>query len=229
MKFNRLLLYILTLGIGMSTISCQKQDHAYKEFIADGERIYIGKVLDLVAQSGNGRVKLSWNVFDSRVKKIKIKYNDNLDSVMMDVVKTDQVDYMETIISNLEERTYTFKVYALDGAGNQSVAQNVDGQSFGDNYRSTLNNRIITSKTISGKDATINWVSVPNDSNISETEIEYFDADNGSIKTVILPKAQTSILLTNIDTTKNIRYKTKYFPKSDAIDYFYTDYSSYNL
>lgn|SRR5690606_1977245 len=227
MKFRRLTLYMLTIGIGFFSAGCQKQDHAYRDFIADGERIYIGKVTDLEAKAGNGRVKLSWTVFDSRVKTIKIKFNDDLDSVMLNLNKTDQIDYMETIISDLDERTYTFKVYALDGKGNQSVVKAIDGQSFGANYQSTLNNRIITGRTISGVNTTINWVSVNTDSNIEETEIEYYDLNDGSLKTEVMPKSSTSVTLTNIDTSKGIRYRTKYYPMPNAIDYFFSDYSSY--
>lgn len=219
----------MTAGMVLFTSSCQKQDHAYKEFIKDGERIYIGKVLDLAAQAGNGRVQLSWGVFDSRVKKVKIKYNDDQDSVLMDVAKTESVDYLQTIISNLDERTYTFKVYAMDGLGNQSVAQSIDCKSFGESYRKTLNNRIIGSKTVAGKNVTLNWVSVTTDSNISETEIEYYDLDSGLAKTVVLAKSSSSIVLPNINTTKGIRYKTKYYPTSSAIDYFYTDYSLFTF
>lgn len=229
MKFRRLALYMLTIGLGFFAIGCQKQDHAYHQYIADGERIYIGKVTDLESQAGNGRVKLSWNVFDSRVKAIKIKFNDDLDSVMLDLNKTDQIDYMETIITNLDERTYTFKVYALDGKGNQSVVKAIDGQSFGANYQSTLNNRIITGRTISGVNVTINWVSIGTDSNIEETEIEYYDLSNGSLKTVVMPKTATSVTLTNIDRSKSVRYRTKYYPMPNAIDYFFSNYSSYNF
>jgi hypothetical protein len=219
----------MTISTVLSIMSCQKQDHAYKDFIADGERIYLGKVTELVGYSGNGRVKLSWNVFDSRIKKIKIKYNDDLDSVLLDVVKTDQIDAMETLITGLEERTYTFKVFALDGIGNQSVVQQVDCQSFGDNYRSTLNNRIISERTISGTNVTVNWVALSNDSNVEETEIEYVDVSNGEQKTVVMPKASRSIVLPNVDRTKAIRYRTKYYPTANAIDHFYTEYTSYTL
>ncbi len=229
MKIKYAILNIMVAGMVLLAASCQKQDHAYKEFIKDGERIYIGKVIDLTAQAGAGRVQLSWGIFDARVKKVKIKYNDNQDSVILDVVKTESIDYVQTIITNLEERTYTFQVYAMDGVGNQSIAGTIDCKSFGESYRKTLNNRIIGSKIISGKNVTLNWVSVTTDSNIAETEIEYYDLDSGLANTVVLAKSSTSIVLPNINTTKGIRYKTKYYPTTNAIDYFFTDYSTYTF
>lgn len=229
MKLNILLYRILTIAIVFCITSCQKQDHAYKDFIADGERIYIGKVNDLVGQSGNGRVKLSWNVFDSRTKKIKIIYNDNLDSVLLDVVKTTQVDNMEILLSGLEERTYTFKVFAIDDQGNQSVAQQIDCQSFGENYRSTLNNRLISGTTVSGPNVTITWVALSNDSPVEDTEIYYFEQDSANQGMVVLPKTARSIVLPNVDKSKGIQFRTRYYPTATAIDYFYTEYSNYNF
>ena len=231
MKIKNLLLNILISGIAINLSSCQKQDHAYIDFIKDGERVYIGKVTDLVAQSGVGKVKLNFGVYDSRVSKIKIKYNDDLDSILMDVTKTEAIDYIDKVVKNLDERTYTFKVYAIDKNGNSSIAQTVDGQSFGDSHLLTLTNRFISSKIVSGTTVTLNWVAINTNARRGavETEIEYTDSNTGALKTDILPVDSQRIVLTTVNTTKPIRYRTKYLPSADAFEYMYTNYASYSF
>lgn len=227
MKIKNILINaILLLSIG-NLVSCQKQDHAYEHFVKDGERIYIGKVIDVVGMPGEGRVGLSWGVFDSRAKKVKVKYNDGLDSVILEVNKTSSVDYMQTIIENLEERIYSFQIFTLDVDGNQSVGYSVDCQSYGENYRLTLNNRFINTVTKSGNNVTINWVSAKEP--VVETEIEYTELGTNLLKIMELPVSSNSIVLTNVDITKAIRYRTMYKPTSEAIDYFYSNYSTYSI
>ena len=231
MKIKNLVFNLMIAGVACNLFSCQKQDHAYAEFIKDGERVYIGKVADLKAHSGIGKVKLNFGVYDSRVSKVKIKYNDDLDSIVMDINKTEAVDYIETIIDNLDERTYTFKVYALDKSGNSSISQNVDGQSFGNNHLLTLTNRYISSKTVSGTTVTLNWVAINSSSRRGavETEVEYTDNATGSLKTSILPIDTDRIVLTGVNTSKGLRYRTKYLPATDAFEFMYTNYATYSF
>ncbi len=227
MKFRNIIINTFLCALAVNMVACQKQDHAYEQFVKDGERIYIGKVVEVVAKPGKGRVGLSWGVFDSRAKKIKIKYNDGLDSIMLDVSKTESVDYMDVVINNLQERLYSFQIYTLDGYGNQSVARTIDCQSYGENYRKTLNNRFISSAVKSGKNLNMNWLS--SKSPVVETEIEYFDATTGESKVVKLPVATNTITLTNVKFDQGLRYRTKYSPTDNALDYFYSDYSTFKI
>lgn len=210
----------------LSLVGCQKQDHAYKEFVEDGERVYIGKVDSVQIMPGKNRVGLSWIVKDPRIKSIKIKYNDDLDSILLNVEKSDSADLMETIIENLDERNYSFKIFALDNKGNQSIAQSVDGQSYGDNYRLTLNNRVRNRVTNVGNNTTITWFT--GNSSMINTEIEYTNL-TGETVNLVLPANSNTITLTEINRTKEVRWRTSYLPVENALDIFYTDYSTFTI
>lgn len=227
MKLKELIINTFMISAVLISSSCQKQDHAYIDFVKDGERIYLGKVIDVEVKPGNGRVGLSWGVYDSRAKKAKIKYNDGLDSVMLDVNKTSSVTYMDVVIDNLEERLYSFQIFLIDSYGNQSVAYKADGQSYGDSYQKSLNNRFISNVNIVNKNITLTWLTAK--APIVETKIEYYDANSNELQVVTIPVTSNTITLSNVKLEADIRYRTAYLPTSNALDMFYSEYSTYKI
>lgn len=227
MKIRFLRTSTALLIVSLALMGCQKQDHAYKDYVEGGERIYIGKVDEIVVMPGKSRVGLEWSVSDPRVKSIKIKYNEELDSVILDLNKSLEVDKMETIISDLDERIYTFSIYALDENGNQSVAQRVDGRSYGESYRQTLSNRGVNKITKSGNNITVTWFS--GNAQMVETEIVYTDFSSGTEVTLTLAANQSSIVLNNADESKGFAWRTVYKPSPLSLDVFYTDFSLQGL
>ncbi len=227
MKWKYSFRLLFTFGVLFLFANCQKQDHAYEKFIKDGERIYIGRADNVIVHSGKNRVGLSWDIKDPRADQIKIIFNDGVDSVVMKINKTVQTDRFETIIDNLDERLYSFHLFVLDDRGNSSVAQIVDGQSYGESFRNTLNNRGVNRTSITNNDLLITWFT--GNSQMQYTEIKYFKIDNSVEQSTIIEANESSIQLSDVDFEKDITYRTAYKPSLNALDTFLTNYSKLML
>lgn len=214
----------ITIGmIIMLFASCRKQDYLYKEFIQDGEINYVGKVDTAYVHSGNHRIKLSFELKDPNINRIKILWDLGTDSIIVPIQKGIGTETFEVLLPNLEERLYSFVIYTLDKKDNKSIAYKIQGQSFGEEYVSNLLNRAISTITYSGNNATVNWYE--GNEQLYETEIIYSRLDNVE-QTVVLPSNQNSVILSNIDRTKGLKYRTIYKPNNLAIDLFYTPYNT---
>ena len=224
MRISNLYLYIGLLGLLFA--SCRKQDHLYKDFIQDGEINYVGKVDTAFVHSGNLRIKLSFDLKDPNINRVKVLWDMGGDSVVVPIQKGIGVETFDILFNDLEERLYSFVIYTLDKNNNKSVAYRIQGQSYGEEYISTLLNRAISTITYSANNATVNWYS--GNDQLLETEIIYTKLDNTET-TIVLPANVNSIELTDINRSKGMKYRTVYKPNELALDVFHTDYTIRNL
>jgi hypothetical protein len=212
--------YLLSITlIIMISQACKKQDHYYKDFIKDGEIIYVGKADAVSVHPGKNRIKLSWNMSDANISKVKIYWNNRTDSLLLNVLEN--TGNMSTVIENLEERNYQFEIYTLDAGGNTSIKVNAEGEVYGDNYSATLLNRILNNATYLNNTATINWFNA--NAKTVHTEIVYDDKDGVSHTIVLLP-ADSQTILSLVNPNLIFKYRTLYLPDPLAIDTFYTEY-----
>src|SRR5690606_26083117 len=131
------------------------QDHYYKEFIKNGEIIYVGKADSVRVHPGKNRVRLTWKISDPNITKMKISWNSGQDSIVMDVPEPQGGDHLSVDIDNLEERFYSFEIVSIDNAGNTSVKVLAEGQVYGDLYTASLLNRAIDKVTYKSQKASI--------------------------------------------------------------------------
>lgn len=212
--------YLLsTIIIILITQACKKQDHYYKDFIKDGEIVYVGKADSVTVHPGNNRMKLSWHMSDPNITKMKIYWNNRMDSLVLNV--SEQTDSMSTLIENLEERNHQFQIYTLDDAGNTSIRVNAEGEVYGENYAATLLNRILDKTAYLNNTATISWFNAG--AKTVRTEIVY-DDKNGVSHTKRVSPTESRTTLSLVNPGLVFKYRTLYLPDSLAIDTFYTTY-----
>lgn len=214
LKYITLLLILFNCVI----TSCQKMDSTYKEFIENGETIYVSKPDSLKSYAGNGRIQLEWLlVSDPKVKSYKIYWNNKADSLSGTVTKTDLVDTIRVIIPSLAEGLYNFEIIQYDSFGNSSVKSNVTGRAYGNLYASTLYNRLYKSIKRTGDGVNIEWG--PLDETMQWMEVEYLDANNTFKKLVFNPTESISNL-PNFPFGGSFKYRTVYAPEKRHIDKF---------
>jgi hypothetical protein len=206
--------------------SCRKQDHFYKDFIKSGEINYVGMVDTAFVHSGNHRIMLSFDLKDPNIDRVKILWDFGEDSLIMPIQKGIGIETFEAMLDNLDERLYSFVIYTLDKENNQSVAYRIQGQSYGDEYIATLLNRAISTVTFVDDNATVNWYE--GNEQLYETEVTYTKLDQTTVN-MAFPGSTDSIVLTDVDRSKEIKYRTVYKPNELAIDKFYTSYSTRQL
>lgn len=216
--------FILLLIIVCITDACRKMDEEYKEFTKGGEIIYTGKIDSLQIFPGKNRFKLSWAlVSDQRITQCRVFWNEGADSVTVPVQRSTGVDYMDVIIGNLEERTYTFDVYTYDAAGHKSVPVDTLGNVYGSAYQATLFNRPVKRTTFKKDTSTVSW-SGANSTNV-RVELSYLDTLDTE-RSYVLNKADTLIKLPAFKQGRAFNYRTLYLPHPNSLDTFYSAYEN---
>ncbi len=118
-RINYLLL-ITTLFL--SLLSCGDMDETYRHFWNHGEKVYPAPADSLKLFSGKNRVAMSWIIKgDPNVKKAKIYWNNNTDSLVVPLQSTGKIDSLYLLINDLAEGTYSFDVFTFNGNGDKSV------------------------------------------------------------------------------------------------------------
>ena len=210
---------ILITGIILALFSCKSQDSTYEEFIVPNGKIYPGPAQDVVANPGDKRIEISWpRGVDPKVMKAGIFWNNYTASE--EIAITEDMDVISRIIGPIDENVYSFMIHTYDAKGNISIPTEIMGKVYGEQYRSTLNNRVLRSTVYDGLDLTLNW-SVA-DSTETGISLTYSDT-NGNTKTVSVDPSETETMLLDFDVDKPLFYSTEYMPEQTAIDKFKSD------
>lgn len=228
MKKTYLYIFLL-VSIVMTLFSCSDMNDMHDEYLAGGERIYIGKIDSLKTFAGNERIKLQFWASDPRAKSVGFYWYPNNDSLIVDINRTSSTDSFEAYIGGalssktISEGNYTLKIITRDNKGHYSIPFEKIINIYGDRFRSTLVNRVLKSVAYQANDATLSLTfSGPiNDKEIG-IEISYTDKD-GTAKTLVLADAEvtTPVKLLNVDKTMQVSYRTMFYPEPNAIDIFY--------
>lgn len=199
-------------------VSCIKQD-AYKKFLEGGEISYAGRADSVIAQSGNGRIQLSIVLGnDPNVNKAMAFWNDRRDSAEVQIPESIKGDTVRMIIENLAEGTHNFVVYTFDNRNNSSVAVNVSGEVYGENYVSSLANRQLKEMGYSAEGKLqLHWESaLPNE---VYTEVRYQDRNEESRSLTVSPE-ETLTQIEDYHEGAEIRYLSFFKPDSTVFELF---------
>lgn len=223
-KTYRIFIWLMLVSQVIS--SCTKMDSKYEQFIKPGGVSYVGKAVDPVVYNGRDRVKISWlRGADPKVTNAKIFWNNFTDSIEVEIPPTE--DTVNVLIEGLEERTYAFVIRTYDHAGNISVPVEVLGKVYGENYQSSLLNRVVLSSIMvpglnKGKVFT-QWADSDASNGAIANEIAYTNV-SGDTETIRLPSDSTALIIDEFKPGTTYRYRTLFLPDSLSIDTFYTDY-----
>lgn len=221
MKYDKYIRFCLGIIFCSALISCEKMDSSYSEFIQGGSRIYPGRIMEIKTSPGRNRLALSWLLpTDPKVKKVRIYWNNRMDSTELSVGSNELSQRMAVTIPDLAEGKHNFEIYTYDIEGNQSVKTEAIGEAYGSVYERSLLSREIkkTGLTINNA-AFIDWQGEA-ESQVWDIEIRYTDI-SGATRTVFAP-ARSQVVLDDYKTLSNFEYRTRYLPSPSAIDTFVT-------
>lgn len=209
-------------------IGCKKMDDTYRQFVENGEIVYVSKADSLEAHSGKNRIELTWLLLsDPKVRSYKVYWDNRTDSIEGPVQKTDQEDTVRVMVDNLDEGIHYFEVYMYGKDGNPSVQASVIGNAYGAVYQGALLPRIIKSASW-GENSSIALELTPANQDAVRTEIEYEDKNSG-VSTYFIPSNVDTTTLLHVKDNKGVatlKYRTIFLPDSTAIDTFYSDYAT---
>ncbi|NGM60837.1 DUF5017 domain-containing protein [Sphingobacterium sp. SGG-5] len=221
---KRLFLILCVLVFFVS--SCKKLDDNYKQFIGDGEITYVGKADSLHLRGGDRRAELSWLLMsDPSVSSYKVYWNNRQDSLLGNLVKTEDVDTVRLIIDDLTEETHEFEVFLYDKDGNTSVLSSVVGKVYGPLYNRTLLNRLVREATsLRGDQLELSLAAA--EETLLYSEVKYLNIHNELITHPIARGVETDILY-DFPNGGSFEMRSAFKPDSLALDTFYTDFEPF--
>lgn len=202
--------------------SCSKMDATFKEFMKDGERIYVGKADSAIVFSGRGRVQLQWlAIADPKITRAKVFWNNKSFTKELTINKTKGIDTVRVFIDDLAEGEYSFEIVHYDTDGNFSMESHVSGKSYGTAYATSLLPRPINDYNLVDGSVLINWGGAM--VGLVGMEITYTD-NTGTDRSLIIPAEATETSLDKFVSGQKFRYRTAYLPDSLSLDTFHTEF-----
>lgn len=205
----------------ITVVSCSKWDD-FKQYTANGETLYTGKLDSVKLYSGNQRVRLTGLLpADPKIVKAKITWNDNKDSVVFPIVKGGGTDTFNQLFS-VDEGVKNFRIQTFDAAGNGSVIVTATGTVYGPKYESGLVNRPISSaELLNNGNTLITWDGFDTTAGAKGAIIQYTNTSNKQVS-LFAPVSQATTTLNSFKAGTSLQYKTMYIPTATSIDTFYS-------
>jgi len=212
------ILYSL-FAMALFLVSCAKQDTVYKEFVVSGGYIYPAKPINVEAVSGYQRIFVNWErPMDPSLRSSKVFWNNRRDSLSFNY--SDYPDgNLSAVISDLEDRSYTFEVINYDADGHSSLAVEVTAAPFGDSWLvSHAERSVLSAKYIDGK--TYIKMSAPTDE-IVYTKFRYVNTKGEKVESKNLTASENVLVIDDAVRGKFFEYQSAYCPAA-GIDTVWT-------
>jgi len=218
-------LFVILLAAGL--YSCEDMMDVHKEFIKDGESVYLVRPDSVMSYPGNNRVLIKCMLKNAyNVDKIWVYWNEGHDSASFDYVQAGNIDSLEMMITGLEEKAYIFDIYTKNSDGNRSIKVTTFATAYGERYRTALYPRIISGFSCDTMDATMSWLA--SDETEDVTQVRYTNT-SGIENMVSLSTDTSKVRLSQFSDLGAVTYRSFYKPEPAAIDSFATDWTIYPL
>ncbi len=203
---------------------CNDMNDIHQEYLDRKKTVYLGITDSLASFAGEGRVKLKWLInADPKVEETVVYWNMRQDSVVKSFTRTGKGMQADSIIiENLPEGTYEFELVNKNSRGERSLYSSIQGTSYGENFRSTLKSRSVSSmkilaydKAAQKSDVEISWgARLPG---TVGTRVTYKKRSNGEKTVVFVPAADATTKLSDIGNRFNhpddlLKVSTLHFP-----------------
>ena len=234
-KINYIIVLLLPVLICLLN-SCNDTYEVHEKYVSEGETIYSTKIDSIKTLPGNERIKISGYLSNAfNVKTITVYWDNKAKKQVFSYSKSeDEIDMVELIIENLEEKSYEFEVYTSDSDGNNSVKVTAFGTVYGENYRSNLEARLINSFNINAENDALVIFNIASELTRA-TEIKYINLSGTEVVNTVLSD-ETETILEEVDITAPIMYRTFYVPTAaddegneTTIDEFDSDWITFTF
>lgn len=215
------------LAILVSLGACKKLDDTYRDYIKDGEIIYVSKADSLRAFPGIHRAQLTWlATTDPKVTKAIISWNGGESTHEHLTTRIPGKVWEKVTLENLAEGSYTFEVVTYDERGNKSIKTSVQGHVFGEDYIASVQNRNIKKASIftTDEEVLIEWSRAPE--GVIGTEVEYTDT-HGIVRTITVSANKNSTAILDYELETAMRHRSLVTPDTLSIDTLYTDFKEF--
>ncbi|TKG95887.1 hypothetical protein EYV94_06235 [Puteibacter caeruleilacunae] len=218
---KNLTIWIVALISGFFFLQgCEKMEEVHEDFLKDGDIIYSSKPLEIESFAGKRRVKLKYFLINAvNANKCVVEWAEGEQSQTFDITPNVPLDSIEMVITDLEEKSYIFKVFTTDTHGNRSVKAQVAGASYDTKYQSGLINRPVISVDGGGTTDSIivNWGAAL--SSNTGVEMMYNNRAGEAITRFVAPDEDV-VVIKDWESEGQMTYKSMFIPEETAIDTF---------
>jgi hypothetical protein len=214
--------YIIT---GLSFLwllsACGGMNDNIQEYLDRGEINYVGRPDSARTFGGNGRINIQWTVNDDpRIENATVFWTDKQNKLQSADFAIDrnrlQNGYM-SVVMNLDESSYAFKIVHTGTKGYASIATEVTGNVYGENYQATIAPRRIA-KAVAFKDRVeLTWAAAEKE--VSRITITFRNS-SGSEQTIEISPEETLTSLPDYEPLSRYSWTTYYLPEEGALDEF---------
>lgn len=205
--------------------ACTGMDYTYEKFLEDSDKLYPGKVDSVLISTGYKQIKL--NVLlssDPKVNNLKLYWNNRRDSMEVSVSPEEIGQRKNIIIKDIKEGTYSFEMYTFDANKNRSVVTEAFGRVYGEEFRTEMSNRYITSSVTTKEGGVqINWEKADITYPSVIAEIRYENKD-GKIQNIFVKSNESVTELPAYKAGKPFEYRTHIVPDSSCMDTLVTNF-----
>ncbi len=204
--------------ISIFITSCEKMNDNIEKYLDRGEINYIGRVDSVFTFGGKERIGFSWKVGpDPRIEFCKIYWNNNRDSIIYEIDRTQlQNGFVHEIFDQMEEGTYVFNMYHTGSKGYKSIKYEVIGHVYGEQYQASLTPRKIKEVIAYKEKVEIIW----NNPEDSHSLILNYTDSSGEINILEVLSSVDTTAITDYKAGGEFSYITNYLPEENAIDQF---------
>ncbi|MFD2832815.1 DUF4998 domain-containing protein [Gramella sp. AN32] len=221
---NNYFLILLLLILSLINFSCNSDDN---QLLLNNSQQSLGHIKSLVILSGENRVMVKGVIDDPKVSELKIYWNDKSDSVVVPINTSNEIDSVEAIIDNLQEKLYIFEVQTFNEEGLSSKIVTGGAEAFGSDYANSLENRSVVFSKLNDNTLDITFAQANANSGIIGTEFYYANTEDEN-KELFIAKNEVIVSISDFKIGSTYRYRTAFVPSTVAMDTFYTAYANFN-
>jgi len=199
--------------------SCTKMNDLHMGYLLEGERIYVGQPDSVHASSGLNRVELFYWVSDPKSRKMKVFWNNDEDSLMVDIPPLAVNEPGKIEINDLEAKNYNFKIITYnDKWMNPSLPFEVLVEVYSEGFLKRLfPRRIEYANFLTPQSVYVSFYK-PTDMSIGSV-LNYTKLDGTGAEVII--STDTSFVVLD-DFKENLNMYTSFLPFEDALDTLYS-------
>ncbi|MFV0345647.1 MAG: DUF4998 domain-containing protein [Bacteroidales bacterium] len=212
--------------VGLMIISCSDMNSMHQEYLDRGESIYAKKVDSVNVFSGTYRVNLEIFLDTFSIKKLVVKGTEGsgIDTQFINIGHRIVDNKIDLLIERMPEGDNFLSIYSYDLYGNSSLPVEKLAKCYGDFYRESLQDRIISSQKNNEGLYELKFFPSTEESLI-ETKIEFTKNDETAAVVTVGADDVNVIVLSDIDIGKECKYRSKFLPEASAIDTIYSKYT----
>lgn len=210
----------------LAAVGCDDYRDVHKQYVGDGETVYLRMVDSVSVFPGRNRLKLRLCYTDAdRLTHTVVSWNDGADSERIDLEGAPSGSYVvEHILAQMPEGAYDLKIRNVNRFDQTSLYTDAFGTTYGERYESSLTGRQVRNvEYLSPTRCRINWMYAGNQ--LAWCEVKYTGLDGDPVR--IPPDENVTALPLPPDW--KFLYRSAFMPSPAAIDVFYTEWTEMQI